>query len=149
MRKLAFALAIGLLGWPALASAQLFTSKGPVIAILGANLLVGEATGHLGGWGTIALRSRSSSGLTCAGEFSFSDALGDAGELKCSDGASAAFHFQRLSMMRGYGAGGSSLNALSFTYGLNAEEALPYLKAPAGQELRRNGNDLELVAKGR
>lgn len=143
---LGLALSIGLAGWAGLAHAQLFSSTGPVIAILDGNLLVGEATGHLGGWGTIALRSRSKAALTCAGEFSYTDALGDVGRLKCSDGVSAAFWFQRLSLMRGYGAGSSSRSALSFTYGLSAEESAAYLELPAGKELRRDGSDLELVA---
>jgi hypothetical protein len=149
MRKLlvtGLAASLGLAGWTGLADAQLFSSTGPVIAILDGNLLVGEATGHLGGWGTIALRSRSKAGPTCVGEFSYSDALGDSGQLKCSDGASAAFRFQRLSLMRGYGTGSSSGSALSFTYGLTAEDSAPYLKLPPGKELRRDGNNLELVA---
>ena len=70
---------------------------------------------------------------------------GDAGQLRCSDGASAAFRFQRLSLRRGYGAG-SSGNSLSFTYGLSAEDSAPYLTLPAGKELSGSGKDLELVA---
>jgi hypothetical protein len=140
------AVSLGLAGWTGFADAQLFSSTGPVIAIFDSKLLVGEATGHLGGWGTIALRSPSQAGLTCVGEFSYSEALGDSGQLKCSDGASATFRFQRLSLMRGYGTGSSSRSALSFTYGLAAEDSIPYLKLPPGKELRRDGNNLELVA---
>jgi len=140
------ALSIGLAAWTGDAGAQLFSSTGPVIAILDGELLVGEATGHLGGWGTIALRSRATGGRTCAGEFSYSEALGDSGQLRCSDGASVAFRFQRLSLRRGYGAGTSSGNALSFTYGLSAEDSAPYLTLPAGKELSGSGKDLELVA---
>jgi hypothetical protein len=143
------AASIGFAAWTGVAGAQLLSSTGPVIAILDGELLVGEATGHLGGWGTIALRSRAKDGRTCVGEFSYSgEALGDAGQLRCSDGTSAAFRFQRLSLglMRGYGAGSSSASALSFTYGLSAEDSAPYLKLPAGKELSGDGNDLELVA---
>jgi hypothetical protein len=132
-------------GWTGLAHAPLFSATGPVIAILDGKLLVGEATGHLGGWGTIALHSPSIAGLTCVGEFSATDALGDAGQLRCSDGLSAVFSFQRLTLRRGYGAGASDGSALSFTYGLSAEDSAPYLKLPAGQELRRDGTHLELV----
>jgi hypothetical protein len=139
------ALSMGLAGWAGEAGAQLFSSTGPVIAILGGELLIGEATGHLGGWGTIALHSRAKAGRTCVGEFSYSEA-GDSGQLRCSDGASAAFRFQRLSPRRGYGAGSSGGSALSFTYGLSAEDSEPYLKLPAGKELRGEGNNLELVA---
>jgi hypothetical protein len=144
-RITALAVSIGLAGWTGPAGAQLFSSTGPVIAILDGELLVGEATGHLGGWGTIALHSRAKAGRTCVGEFSYSEA-GDSGQLKCSDGASAAFRFHRLSLKRGFGAGSSGGSALSFTYGLSAEDSEPYLKLPAGKELRGEGNNLELVA---
>jgi hypothetical protein len=128
-----------------LARAGPFSSTGPVIAIFDGNLLVGEATGHLAGWGTIKLHSRSIAGLTCAGDFSATDALGDAGQLRCSDGSSVAFNFQRLTLRRGYGNGTASGSALSFTYGLSAEDSAPYLKLPAGKDLRTNGDHLELV----
>jgi hypothetical protein len=140
------ALCMGLGAWTGEAGAPLLSSSGPVIAILDGELLVGEATGHLGGWGTIALRSRAEAARTCVGEFSYSEALGDAGQLRCSDGASAAFRFQRLSLTRGYGAGNSSGNTLSFTYGLSPEDSAPYLTLPAGKELSGHGKDLELVA---
>src|SRR5688500_4441321 len=140
------AMSVSLAGWTGSAAAQLLSSTGPVIAILDGELLLGEATGHLGGWGTIALRAPSKDGRTCAGEFSYSDAAGDAGQLECSDGARAAFWFQRLSMMRGYGAGSPGSSALSFTYGLSAEDSAPYLHVPAGKELRRERGGLELVA---
>jgi len=39
----------------------------------------------------------------------------------------------------------SELSALTFTYGLSAEDSMPYLKLPAGKELRGDGDDLELV----
>lgn len=139
------ALCIALGAWAGQARAQGFSATSPVIAILDGVLLLGEATGHLGGWGTIALRAPSKDGLTCAGEFSHTDAAGDAGQLTCSDGARAAFWFQRLSMKRGYGAGSPGGGALSFTYGLSAEDSAPYLHLPAGKELRRESGGLALV----
>jgi hypothetical protein len=136
---------LALAAWTGVAAAQPFSSTGPVIAIFEGELLVGEATGYLGGWGTIALRSRANAERSCAGEFSYSEALGDAGELRCSDGASAPFRFQRLSPRRGYGTGSSGGSALSFTYGLSAEDSAPYLQLPAGKELKREGDTLEMV----
>ena len=144
LRAGALALLIALGVWAGHARAQLFSSTGPVIAILDGELLLGEATGHLGGWGTIALRSPAKAGVTCAGEFSRTETAGDAGQLKCTDGASAAFWFQPLTLMRGYGAG-SSGRALSFTYGLSAADSAPYLELPPGKELRGEGERLELV----
>jgi hypothetical protein len=141
----ALALCIAFAGWAGVADAGLLSSTGPVIAVLDGELLVGEATAHLAGWGTIALRSLSNPGLTCAGEFSATDARGDAGQLRCSNGATAAFQFHRLSLRRGYGAGTSD-SALSFTYGLTAEESAPYLKLPYGKALRGDGSNLALGA---
>lgn len=141
----ALALCIAFAGWAGVADAGPLSSTGPVIAVLDGQVLVGEVTAHLAGWGTIALRSPSNPGLTCVGEFSATEALGDAGQLKCSDGASATFQFQRLSLRRGHGAGTSG-SALTFTYGLTAEESAPYLKLPYGKALTGDGSNLALVA---
>jgi hypothetical protein len=134
-------------GWTGVADAGPFSSSGPVIANLDGELLVGEATAHLAGWGTFVLHSPAKPGLTCAGEFGATDAAGDTGQLRCSDGASASFGFQRLSLRRGYGASISG-SALSFTYGLTAEESASYLQLPAGRTLRGHGSNLELVTAG-
>ena len=120
----ALALCLALGGWAGFADAGLLSATEPVIAVLDGELLVGEATAHLAGWGTIAVRSRSNPGLTCVGEFSETDALGDAGQLRCSNGATAAFQFLRLSLKRGYGARTNG-SALSFTYGRSAAESVP------------------------
>ena len=83
--------------------------------------------------------------LTCVGEFSATEALGDAGQLRCSNGAAATFQFQRLSLRRGHGAGTNG-SALSFTYGLTAEESAPYPKLPYAKALLGDGGNLALVA---
>jgi hypothetical protein len=128
-----------------LAGAGLLSATRSVIAILADDLFVGEAEGHLSGAGTLAIHSQKTPALTCLGQFTSSAALGGSGQMHCSDGATATFHFQRLSMFRGYGAGSYSRGAMSFAYGLNAEEAGPYLKLPAGKKLRHNGTELQLV----
>lgn len=56
------------------------------------------------------------------------------------------FHFQRLSILSGYGAGELG-GSLSFTYGLTAAESVPYLQLPMGKELIGEGRSLELAAK--
>ena len=141
------AVTASLIGWADPVGAQLLSSKGPVIAIFDGELLVGEATGHLGGWGTIALRSGGKPERTCEGEFSHGETHGDAGQLRCSDGANAAFRFRRLALKQGYGVGSAGGGALSFTYGLSVEDSAAYLDLPPGKELRRKGDALELVAR--
>jgi hypothetical protein len=116
-----------------------------VIAMLADELFVGEAEGHLSGAGTLVIHSQRNPDLTCQGQFTSSAELGGLGELRCSDGATATFHFQRLSVFRGYGEGSFSRGGMSFAYGLTAEEATPYLKLPGGKKLRYFGKELALV----
>jgi len=127
------------------ASANLFSATGPVIAILGGELFIGEAEGHLDGSGTLGLRSQKNPGLTCVGEFTSSATQGGSGELRCSDSSRASFHFVRLTISRGHGSGSFSRGSLSFSYGLTAEEAKPYLILPQGKKLVNEGTALEMV----
>jgi len=136
---------IALAGLATPAGAGVLSAKGRVIAILASELFVGEAEGHLSGAGTLAIRSQKNPHLTCLGQFTSSAALGGSGQMDCSDGTIATFHFQRLSVWRGHGVGNSSRGSMSFAYGLTAEEAGPYLKLPEGKKLTHNGTQLELV----
>ena len=136
---------IGLAGSAAPASAGLFSSTGAVIAIMAGELFTGTAEGHLDGAGTIAIRSQKNPALTCTGQFTSSAELGGAGKLRCSDGATATYKFQRLTIYRGHGVGRFSRGPMSFSYGLSAEEAAPYLTLPKGKKLAGDGTELALV----
>ena len=65
--------------------------------------------------------------------------------VSASNGATGTYHFKRLSMDKGYGAGRYSERSMSFTYGLTADESKPYLKLRPGQKLEESGETLELV----
>ena len=148
MRKLSpaiLAACLGLAGPATPAGAGLLSAKGPVIAILAGELFLGEAEGHLGGAGTLAIRSQKRPAVTCTGQFTSSAALGGSGQMQCIDGTTATFRFNRLNVFRGYGVGSFSRGPMSFAYGLTAEEAAPYLNLPAGKKLTGNGTELALV----
>ena len=136
---------MGFAGWIGVVDAGLLSAKRPVIAILGNHLFVGTAEGHLSGAGTLAIRSRADPAITCSGEFTSSAEAGGAGELRCSDGATAKFRFERLTVFSGHGAGGFGKGTMSFTYGLTANESKPYLKLAPGKKLAQNGEELALV----
>ena len=123
----------------------MFSATRTAIALPAADQFVGEAEGHLSGAGTLVIHSQKNRDLICLGEFTSSAVLGGSGQMRCSDGATATFQFQRLSVFRGYGVGSFSRGAMSFTYGLTAEEAGPYLKLPEGKRLMHNGAELALV----
>jgi len=141
---IAASLAIGLAA-PTGACAGFLSSTGPVIAIMGGELFVGEAEGHLGGAGTITIHSQRVPALACAGDFTSSAALGGSGQLHCSDGTVARFWFTRLSIFNGHGSGSFSRGPMSFAYGLTAEQAAPYLTLPDGKKLVSDGTGLVLV----
>ena len=65
--------------------------------------------------------------------------------MRCSDGTTMTFQFQRLSVLRGYGIGSSNRGTMSFAYGLTAEEAKPYLNLSEGKTLTTGGTELKLV----
>ncbi len=135
----------GLAGWQSPANAEWLSATGRIIAVLADDLFLGEAEGHLSGAGTLAIYAQKNPALRCRGQFTSSAALGGSGQLRCSDGATATFQFQRLSVFRGYGVGSFSRGAMSFAYGLAAHEAGPYLKLPEGKQLKHNGTELELI----
>jgi hypothetical protein len=139
------AVAIGVAAQINLANAGLFSATRPVIAILGADLYVGVAEGHLSGAGTLVIHSKINPGVICLGDFTSTAALGGAGQLRCGDGTTATFHFQRLSVFSGQGSGAYGLSSMSFTYGLTADQSKPYLKLPPGKTLRQNGEVLQLI----
>src|SRR5450759_2643392 len=84
----------GLAGWASPAGAGLFSSTGPVIAIIAGELFLGEAEGNLDGSGTIKIQSRTKPDVTCIGQFTSSAKLGGVGTMRCSDGATATIQFQ-------------------------------------------------------
>jgi len=149
MRKLwivALGACIGLAGSAIVLGGDLMSATGAVIAIVNGDLFVGEAEGHLSGAGTLNIHSQKDPSITCLGQFTSSAELGGSGQMHCSDGSAATFHFQRLTMFCGHGVGKFSRGSMSFAYGLSPEEAKPYLKLPKGKKLRHNGTELELVA---
>ena len=139
------AAALALAEWTGVTAAELFSKTGPVIAIMGNELFLGEAEGHLSGAGTIAIHSQRNPGLTCVGRFTSSAELGGLGQMQCSDGTTGTYRFKRLSMEKGYGTGILGKRTMSFTYGLTVEESKPYVKVPPGKKLEYDGKTLALV----
>jgi hypothetical protein len=124
----------------------MFSATGAVIAIMAGNLFLGEAEGHLSGAGTLVIHSQKNPSLTCKGEFTSSAELGGKGRLRCSDGTTSTFKFQRLNLRQGHGSGNFGRGSMNFSYGLTAEEARSYLKLPKGKKLQQKETGLELVS---
>lgn len=150
MRKILFVALAAFSGFAGLttpAGAGPFSATGRVIAILAEDLFVGVAEGHLSGAGTVAIHSQENPDLRCVGHFTSSAERGGSGQLQCSNGTTAEFRFQRLSVFRGYGIGSHSRGSMSFAYGLTTDEAKPYLKLPEGKKLIHNGTELAMVSR--
>jgi hypothetical protein len=127
------------------ASADAFSATRVVIAIMAGELFLGEAEGHLDGSGTLALHSQRNPALTCRGQFTSIAMTSGSGQLECSDGATATFKFERLNLRGGHGTGSHSRGPMNFAYGMDHEEASPYLDLPAGKRLMHNGTELAMV----
>jgi hypothetical protein len=146
MSIVGLAAALGAAAWAGPARAWMLSSTGPVVAIMGEELFLGEARGYLDGSGTMTIRSQRNPELTCRGEFTSSAELGGLGRLRCSNGATGTFRFKRLTLRKGYGVGSYAKRPMNFTYGLTAEESAPYLKLPPGKKLDLGGKTPALVA---
>jgi hypothetical protein len=118
----------------------LTSATAPVVAILHDDLFVGEAEGYLDRTGKIEMRSSVRSDVLCVGQFAYNGQSTGDGTMRCNDGSEARFSFNSLSMLSGYGFGKSSRGPFSFTYGLTHDEAVHYLKLPAGKALRKRDN---------
>ncbi len=144
-RRILLAAIAGCIGLAGPAWAGVFSATRAVIAILDGELFIGEAEGRLDGTGTIAIRSQRNPALACLGAFSSNAERGGSGTLACSDGSAGTFRFQRISVYRGHGSGITSRGAISFVYGLSAEEALSHLQLPGGKKFSAAGTELTLV----
>ena len=136
---------IGLSG-ASLAGAEPFTATRDVIAIMAGELFVGEAEGNLSGAGTLLIHSQRNPSLTCSGQFTSNTKTSGVGKLECSDGATATFKFERLSIFDGHGTGAYSRGPMSFSSSRSTrQKASPFLKLPEGKRLTHDGAELTMV----
>ena len=110
----------------------LFTAKSPVAVTIKGDIFVGWAVGDISGSGTIDIQSAIDPENTCVGEFRYTStwSLVGKGTVSCKDGSQGTFNFKGLTNLKGYGYGNSNRGAVTFTYGMTAEEAAKYLQKP-------------------
>ena len=110
----------------------LFTAKSPVAVTIKGDIFVGWAVGDISGSGTIDIQSAIDPENTCVGEFRYTStwSLVGKGTVSCKDGSQGTFNFKGLTNLKGYGYGNSNRGAVTFTYGMTAEEAAGYLQKP-------------------
>lgn len=140
-----FAVCASLAVWSAPTTAAPMSSTAPVIAVIAGDLFLGEAESNRDGPGAMSIRSHLRPDVTCTGQFTAGAEPGGAGGMRCSDGTAVTFQFKRLGIMRGHGVGAVGRGAMSFTYGLGAEESAPYLTLPPGKALRLGDKGLAFV----
>jgi hypothetical protein len=112
-----------------------FTVREPVLAVVGEELLVGEAIGHLDRTGTLAVHSALDASLHCQGNFRFTSLKAGRASIHCSDGSNLELDFNALSPLSGWGQVQSAYGLVSFTFGLSPQLAAPYLNLPKGKRL--------------
>jgi hypothetical protein len=121
--------------------ASMLSASAPVLAILHDDLFTGTAVGYGDRTGTIDVVSSVNPNLRCVGNFAYNGSKTGSGQLRCNDGNVAAFQFNGLTMLSGYGYGTTTRGGLSFTFGLDSVEAAQYLTLPKGKALRPSPKD--------
>lgn len=116
--------------------ASLMFASAPVIAILKDDLFTGTAMGYADKTGTIEVASVLDPSIRCVGKFAYVATKMGGGDLRCNDGSEGTFQFNGLTMFSGYGFGTMTRGSMSFTFGLNTDEAAEYLRLPKGKGLR-------------
>ena len=116
--------------------ASLMSVSAPVIAILKDDLFTGTAVGYVDRTGKIEVTSVLNPDTQCIGNFAYVGTKMGKGELHCNDGSTGTFQFNGLTLFSGYGFGTMTRGSMSFTFGLNTDEAAEYLRLPKGKELR-------------
>ena len=116
--------------------ASLMSVSAPAIAILKGDLFTGTAVGYANRTGTIEVASVLNPDTRCVGNFAYVATKMGKGELRCNDGSTGTFQFNGLTMFSGYGFGTMTHGSMSFTFGLNTDEAAEYLRLPMGKGLR-------------
>ena len=109
-----------------------------VFAVVGSQLLQGEAQLYSDRTGTVALTSGLSvqPPLNCSGRLSRTGTGSAELDLRCSDGSQLAMQVTMLAETQGYAYGQSNTgNAASLTLGLTSTRAVAYLRPAAGQQL--------------
>ena len=114
---------------------SLFTIREPVFAVVDGMLLAGEALGHWDRTGTMSVHSTLDEALHCEGSFRFTGLKSGTAQIRCSDGSELDLNFEALGALSGWGQGLTSRGPVSFTFGLSAAEATPYLNLPKGKRI--------------
>jgi hypothetical protein len=105
------------------------TLTSQVIAVIGRDLFIGEATGYVDGNGVVEVKSFKDPSIRCIGEYSYTslELLSGKGTMTCNDGDRSEFNFRGFDNSKGYGYGTSNRGPVSFTYGIHAKDAGQYL----------------------
>lgn len=117
------------------AGMRLVASTAPAFALIDDTLLTGKATVFVDRTGTLNLASDSAAGLQCAGNMRYTATRSGVISLQCSNGQEVLLTFTALSELSAYASGKSATGSATLTFGMEAANATPYLKLPAGKRI--------------
>ncbi len=110
----------------------------PVFLVLGGELYTGEAQGFNDRRASLTLHTEAEAPAapqTCAGTLAFLTERSGIIELACSNGTHPQLAFESTGWATGFAYNAAGNAPASLTYGLAAEAANAYLRAPAGKKL--------------
>lgn len=81
----------------------------------------------------------------CHGNLRYTATNAGVMDVRCSDGTQASLQFSLITETRGFAYGSTDAGTVSLTFGLPDEEAMAYLRPPAGKKVVINPKDESLT----
>lgn len=117
------------------AGMRLVASSAPALAIVEDTPLSGKAVVAIDRSGTLNLESETEPKVKCMGTMRYTATTSGVATLKCSNGVDVLMPFNAISETKGYGSGRTAQGVASFTFGMDLEDAIAYLRPPAGKRI--------------
>lgn len=114
---------------------RLVASSAFAMALVHDTVLSGKAVMSVDRSGTLNLESDTEPKVKCMGTMRYTATTSGVATLKCSNGADVLMPFNAISETKGYGSGRTAQGLASFTFGMDPEDAIAYLRPAAGKRL--------------
>lgn len=124
------------------ATMRVLATPSPAWAVVGEQLLTGQALLYTDRSGTLELQTATEPALSCMGTLRYTATSSGTVNLRCTNGLQVQLPFTALGEASGYG--GTAGGPVSFAYGLEPGPARAWLTPPAGKRLVVSDKSLRL-----
>ena len=128
------------------ATLRLTSTHVDALVVVDSQVLSGQATLYPDRNGLLQAESTGRDGkvLSCSGQLRYTSSKAGSLRLSCNNGTQAEMPYIALDYTRGYGRVRDPDRVVSFTFGMEADEAQGWLLAPAGKRVVAHGDTIAL-----